>query len=122
MSYIRVAFEKNDRYIHTMLKNEDFKKIGLTPKELFNYVGTKNFYTWHIDDLKIYDKPKELSEFYSVEKMKFKAERYFQNDESVASMTNSDLVNLTKDVEKAYKRKECRLTKAPQSYQYVEVI
>lgn len=28
------------------------------------YLGDKNGYAWHISDLKIYDKPKELSEFY----------------------------------------------------------
>lgn len=28
--------------------------------------GEKTFYGWHISDLKIYDKPKELSEFYKV--------------------------------------------------------
>ena len=30
---------------------------------LRSYVGTKDFYGWHISDLVIYDKPKELSEF-----------------------------------------------------------
>lgn len=28
------------------------------------YLGNKKGYDWHISDLKIYDKPKELSEFY----------------------------------------------------------
>lgn len=32
-------------------------------KELCSYVGLKDFYGWHISNLKIYDKPKELSEF-----------------------------------------------------------
>lgn len=32
--------------------------------EMNNYVGDKIGYGWHISDLKIYDKPKELSEFY----------------------------------------------------------
>lgn len=37
----------------------------LTWYELKNYVGIgdRTFYGWHISDLKIYDKPKELSEF-----------------------------------------------------------
>lgn len=31
--------------------------------EILNYAGGKNVYGWHISDLKIYDKPKELGEF-----------------------------------------------------------
>ena len=39
----------------------------LTIEELRKYVGTgiATFYGWHISDLVIYDKPKELSEFYT---------------------------------------------------------
>ena len=34
-------------------------------QELIDYVGEKNFlYFWHISNLVIYDKPRELSEFY----------------------------------------------------------
>ena len=35
----------------------------LTEKELCDYGNGKVLYAWYIDDLKIYDKPKELSEF-----------------------------------------------------------
>lgn len=35
----------------------------LTSEELCNYLGTQVGYGWHISDLVIYDKPKELSEF-----------------------------------------------------------
>lgn len=35
----------------------------LTIEELNNYAKDKKFYAWHIEDLKIYDEPKELSEF-----------------------------------------------------------
>lgn len=59
-----IAFERNDRYIDTMLNNNDLKKMCLTAQELFNYIGIgKHLYGWHISNLKIYDKPKELSEF-----------------------------------------------------------
>lgn len=37
----------------------------ILPHELFNYANYKSVYGWHISDLVIYDKPKELSEFYS---------------------------------------------------------
>lgn len=37
----------------------------LSRKELYDYCGEKDIYCWHISDLVIYDKPKELSEFRS---------------------------------------------------------
>lgn len=36
----------------------------LTVEELQDYCNGKDIYFWRITDLKIYDKPKELSEFY----------------------------------------------------------
>lgn len=35
----------------------------LTDEQTADYFGNKDGYGWHISDLKIYDKPKELSEF-----------------------------------------------------------
>lgn len=35
----------------------------LTDEQLIKYAAGKTLYLWHISDLKIYDKPKELSEF-----------------------------------------------------------
>ena len=47
-------------------------KTAMTYNELAEYVGGrgkgKNIYGWHISDLKIYDKPKELNEFYNSRK------------------------------------------------------
>lgn len=44
------------------------KQIAMTLDELKKYIGTdkpcKEFYGWHISKLVIYDKPKELSDFY----------------------------------------------------------
>ena len=34
--------------------------------DMVNYLGNKNGYGWHISDLVIYDKPKELREFWTV--------------------------------------------------------
>lgn len=39
------------------------KETCLTSKELCNYLGENVGYGWHISDLEIYDRPKELSEF-----------------------------------------------------------
>ncbi len=64
-----IVFERNDRYIETMLNNDDLKEMCLSAQELFDYIGVgKHLYSWHISDLKIYDKPKELSEFYTIPK------------------------------------------------------
>ena len=41
----------------------DKEMTGLTYNELCDYGKGKPLYGWHISDLKIYDKPKELSEF-----------------------------------------------------------
>lgn len=45
------------------VSNELLKDINLNQEQLWNYGQGKMLYAWHIDDLKIYDKPKELSEF-----------------------------------------------------------
>lgn len=49
--------EWNDGYV-------DYANMCLSEKELEDYLGTSNGFGWHISDLKIYDKPKELGEFY----------------------------------------------------------
>ena len=45
--------------------DREYKQIKtcLTPEEEWEYGKGKTLYGWHISDLKIYDKPKELSEF-----------------------------------------------------------
>ena len=45
------------------MREEILKSICLTNDDLNAYGGLKTIYGWHISDLKIYDKPKELSEF-----------------------------------------------------------
>ena len=45
-------------------ENEILAATCLTQDEMFDYIGAGNYgYGLHISDLKIYDKPKELSEF-----------------------------------------------------------
>ena len=45
----------------------------LTSEELCNYLGTQVGYGWRISDLRIYDTPKELSEFTGLRDTKFGA-------------------------------------------------
>ena len=59
-----VVFERKDRYINTMLKNDDLEKAKLSPQELLDYISLgKVGYAIHISNLKIFDKPKELSDY-----------------------------------------------------------
>ena len=58
--------EDNKEYWDLSVKEwEDLKKkSGLTIWQIIDYTGdSRNCYGWHISDLKIYDKPKELGEF-----------------------------------------------------------
>lgn len=45
------------------IDSERLKKTCLTRQELYIYGKEETLYGWHISDLKIYDKPKELGEF-----------------------------------------------------------
>ena len=47
-------------------ENEILAATCLTQDKMFDYIGADNYgYGWHISDLKIYDKPKELREFFT---------------------------------------------------------
>lgn len=102
-----IVFERNDRYIETMLNNDDLKEMCLSAQELFDYIGVgKHLYSWHISDLKIYDKPKELSEF---RKSGFMTEEEW-------------LFNLYPNTHCHYEAwaKKFEITRPPQSWCYVE--
>lgn len=43
--------------------NDDLPQMQMTKKEINDYGKGKTLYGWHISDLKIYDKPKELRKF-----------------------------------------------------------
>lgn len=69
------------------------------------YLGDKNGYGLHISDLKIYDKPKELSEFYTKKTCNSCKKSGY---ESTACMYDEDC------------KVPMPITRAPQSWQYVE--
>lgn len=65
-----VGAEEKDGTIRTEPKEGEFaywipdeKSTCLTYAEILRYGNGKTLYGWHISDLKIYDKPKELSDF-----------------------------------------------------------
>lgn len=78
----------------------------LTKEELHDYIGAGNLaYGLHISDLKIYDKPKELSEFKRVKKVR----GYHKSGENKAErLMHADRIKVAK------------ITRPPQSWQYVE--
>ena len=99
---------------HLWVAEEDVLHTCLTADEIREYGnGASGLYGWHISDLKIYDKPKELSKFTSFcrvdEKRCASCEHYlFDNDE----------MNGYRRWCGVYRRKP--LTRPPQSWYYVE--
>ena len=67
----RIEYMDMDSVGVGFLENDNFNYIadlgwntGLTLGELINYTEGKRFYGWHISNVVIYDKPKELNSFY----------------------------------------------------------
>ena len=90
-------------------------KIGeaedcLSFEELDFYLGGKNGYGWHISSLVIYDKPRELSEFKQVRKIR----GYHKKDEPKTERIYIQALLHSSRVEVKY------LTRPPQSWCYVE--
>lgn len=56
-------YEVNGAYVKEELRYN--AGACLTSEEMFFYSKGKPPYGWHISELKIYDKPKELSEFFA---------------------------------------------------------
>lgn len=52
-----------DDFWNYYISDDDLVLTCLTQEELFEYGNGKTLYGYHISDLKIYDKPRELSEF-----------------------------------------------------------
>lgn len=100
------------------------KQSGLLQKEIEEYsINAKHLYLWHISDLKIYDKPKELGEFH----------KPFEYDEE--GFLSCKTIISQRDIEEfgceencACNIKECsklqkiyrKITRPPQSWCYVE--
>lgn len=89
---------------------EDLLKTCLTHKDLENYGKRKPLYGWHISNLKIYDEPKELSEF----KVECPIKNQINGDCNFCKYLNFSHYN-HKPTCNAY------LTRPPQSWCYVEV-
>lgn len=88
--------------------NDDLPQMQMTKKEINDYGKGKTLYGWHISDLKIYDEPKRLNEFYRICKNPCKP-------------SNGKILCITT---KSLKMNGCDgkipLTRPPQSWQFVE--
>lgn len=83
---------------------QQLKDSCLTEKELWKYGKGKTLYAWHIDDLIIYDKPKELNDFTKVLDCKYCID-YNRMD---SGFICPDCINAN------------RLKRPPQSYMFIE--
>lgn len=83
----------------------------LTMREISEYANGKEIYGWHISDLVIYDKPRELSEFSSYTKDSCPA-----NLNGVCLDCKRSDVILCENLDCPHKR----ITRPPQSWLYVE--
>ena len=79
----------------------------LTIKEFLDYIGNATAYLWHISDLVIYDKPKELSEFRKSGALSYDDWLYSMYNGTSESSYEKYLFPFT-------------LTRSPQSWCYVE--
>lgn len=91
------------------IDDEDLQKACLTEEEFKRYGNGKPLYGWHISDLKIYDEPRELSEFrkpcdWNYDCCTCKRAKY----------------ELTKAEAKVFYGCDSELTRPPQSWQYIE--
>ncbi len=97
---------------HFNVSETALKNACLTRREIDEYGGSSYYrkqqylYGWHISDLKIYDKPKELGEFYKVGKK-----------EACIYGKRTCLYSRITDF---CKRCEFELTRPPQAWCYVE--
>lgn len=62
-SIIQIGYNKNGYGLDDFVINGVIAKSCAPEKELYHYLQGKKPYLWHISNLIIYDKPKELSNF-----------------------------------------------------------
>ena len=85
--------------------NDVARQSCLTLKDMHEYLQSKVGYGWHISGLKIYDTPKELTEFHTWKKCKSCSKSGY---ESTACIYDENCMV------------PVAITKAPQSWCYVE--
>ena len=102
-----------------------YKASCLNFDEMFSYFGEGGGYGWHISDLKIYDKPRELSEFAVADKEAIRQCEY--REQSYYAFTDTGYIKngfycKKKDDWCFGECKRKALTRPPQSYMFVEEV
>lgn len=126
---IQVEFKKG-YYSFDNSMIEVIKDALLFPEQIYEYLKGKQGYGWHISDLVIYDKPRELSEFFVIDKKAVKEcslrERIYTNPDYTNGVCLPGTYICNKDpVDVDYCRGGCwkkSLSRPPQSWCYVEEI
>ena len=86
-------------------EQELYSKSCLSFADIYEYIGERYGYAWHISDLVIYDKPKELNDF-----MKINRECWYAT------------LGIAKRDCSECKNESCFISRPPQSWCYVEGI
>lgn len=118
--------DKTERFSVGSLRSDDIEKLAcLSYNEMINYFykpeeldgkTVKQGFAWHISDLKIYDKPKELSEFRKPLDSVYCSRYRDYCEEGCVGFGSTDYVC------NDYWNWEKGLTRPPQSYMYVEEV
>lgn len=111
---IELCFYNNERSFAPLIA-EFYRKSCLTYAELEKYSKGGDIYAWHISDLVIYDKPKELSEF-----LKYGFEDAYSSWEDLFTIGVNGCGTVIYPPEP--KEDDWRLTHPPQSWCYVEEV
>lgn len=90
---------------HSAIAKYSYKDTCINAEEFIKYSNGKDIYGWHISDLKIYDTPRELSDFKTPDKP------YHEIIERDGSLMFMDGYESGKPIKRA-----------PQSWQYVEEV
>ena len=116
-----IVYQSDEYSTKSLVHNELLSKSQLSEVELFRYLNWNNGTAIHISVLEVFDRPKELSEFYKNGYSKAVDELYWYYA--------ADYINGHEDYDKGDLDEQCRnelkheyiLTKAPQSWCYTEV-
>ena len=106
-----------------------YSQSRLTREEYFNYIGNKTTYIWYIAEPKIYDEPKELSEFHVTDNSAIQSckHREIAGQPEYKTAHNgwikgSYICNANGEPDWCTKCKVKPITRPPQSWCYVEEI
>ena len=112
------------------MRQDVIERSCLSYAELHRYAGHHSLYGWHISDLVIYDKPRELREFFAIDKKAVKEcnfrERIYTNPDYTNGVWLPGTYLCNRDsVDPIFCRGGClkkSLARPPQSWCYVEEI